>query len=1704
MDATAQELVARLRRDPNDAEAFAALRTHYRRVGDYASLANLLEGWASRAPDPPAGAQALYDAGELVLGALSDRERAIRLYDRALATDPHHPEAFLRLRGLFEDAGETRRLAELLERHASALEQAGGDPREIALLHHQLGEVWEHCFTRVDKAVHFYRRAFELDPMLVPAIYAAREIYRQAGNTKAALSLLEKEAKAEPDPGRRVALWRELAHVRVEEQGDHEGAAIALKRALSDAPNDLEVMHDLARVYLARAERGNDELVAASDRHRAADLFHQVAQKVAPEHALTYLESALDSRPDHEGALSLYERVAGELGQHARLPARWVAYLAHAPDAPEAAHRRMQLADAYLEAGQIEYAITCLEWLLEEGDPQAAERLVDLYRAEGREEDAVRALGVAALGLAPSERIPRLRELMSTLRARGDVESAARWAHEILAVDAADPEALTTIEDACRHSGDYAPMRDALLAASRVAGLSAEGRKQRLKDVASICELRLGDLDGAIDAWRAVVALDPADREARAAQKRLLVACERWDELADVLEREALALTDPEPKAEAYRQLAELHRDRRGDLEGAIAALRQLVHVAPHDTAARDALCDALLQAGEVLDAVPLLRRRIDESQGPARAELLRLLATLLEQELDDSEGAFGAWARLLDESPSDLDAIAHMEAIDEAAGRHERLLSTLSYRLEVTDAAERPGVLVRMGRIAENALGELDRAAELYRRALDLAPGDGSILDALSALYDRTERYRDLVVLLRETAQRESDVGRRAELYRRIARTLADRVGNEEGAAEAWREVLQAGEDEEALRFLRRHAARHDDPAALEDLLRRLGERVSGNEARDLALERAELLAERLERPAEAIAILRGVVERCPDHVVALSRLAALCERTHDLSGLADALWRQLHLLRDPGLRLPIARRLSDLHETEAPEPERAIEALFAWAGAAADNPAPFERLVPLLERAARYADLTGVLDALASLSTDDAKASELWRRSAQIAYRQLGDVDAAWERLEPRVRNGDAGAEEDLRELARSSERGERLAELYVALAQSPGAPDARRRWLDAARVYEEYLGDAQRAMEAVLRALALDMSDRACLDDADRLAERAGAWSRLSQVYETLVKRSERAEEKVALLLRHAERLDARDPSSALDQTLRACALAPLDDSVLALAEARAPRAGRADELLVTYDKRKQRAEDDAGRVEALMRSVRLCELTLRDRSRTTMYLAQAVALTVRSPELEDMVTGTARELDASQGAIGGLRRTIAGVQAQLADDMEDSPIEGAQLLVRAARLLSDELGADEDALALLRRAATFAPSEAPVLDELERFARQLGRLPEIDRHLAELVEEALDSRTASTLLRRRAALLEELGRFDVAAEVWTRLTTVASNDADARGRLREALRRAGKHQELLVALQRDVRRAGDASERLALMKEIALLWENDLENRFEALDAWKKVDNEAPGDADATAALARLGQKRKDEVSEELVSLEEIPDEYADLTDPSEEQSTSGDSSETMLDSGLYAELAAQLEVAKVQTAQREALPPLREVPTRKLDPKAVLPLDPPTRPLTPSRAPEPELSDDFDDETSLADRVAVDLAVAGARAAEEAPPSPLPPPQPDDFDDEYTAVADTEDVFQQLRDLQGALSAASTGGAASDEGTGEIDLLDAEEIGAELAESDVQDLDEIEEIEDEIELASDDSIEEIEDLEEIAPPVRSVPPPPRRS
>ena len=1485
MDPTADALIARLRRNPDDVEAFASLRAHYHRRRDYASLVNLLEGWAARARDLAAAADAFHEAGDLCLSYLGDRSRSISLLERALERNPVHIEASLFLERLFTEVHDERRRLEVLERRAEAMTAAQMDPRLIAAVHLQLGEIWEQQHKRTDRAIYHYRKGFELDPTLVPAIYAAREIYRTAGNLKAAASLYDMEANAEFDPTRKIALLRELAHLRAEELGDFEGATVALQRAMAQAPGDLAVMHDLSMALLRRADQ-QPEPAASSDRRRAADLLYEMAQRCPADHAIAYAEAALDGCPDHDGSLELLEVLARDHNAQDRLPLRWVAYLHAAPDSPIAGNLRRRLGSAYVDAGQIDDAIVCFEPLLEVGDAEAAEALVALYREAGRERDVTRALSVAIAGLPAEQRVPRLREIIEILVAQGNLDDAASRAMEILQVEPADPEALGFLDEHCRTRGHFGDLRELLLAAARVSTLPVAARKQRLLEVASLSETKMNDADGAISAYRAIAALDPADTGAQVALYELLERHQRWDDLVQVLDRYALTVTDVDEKSRVYRHLAETHRHHRGDLMSAIEALRHLRDLQPGDPAARDALCDALLEANAFLEALPLLRERIAEATNSKESlPLLRVLARALEHDLDDDEGAFATWARILDVESGDLEALDAMERIDTRGMRADRLLQTLAYRAELVEGADRARVYTRMGGIADQQLHDLDRAGEYFAKGLELAPDSAETLDALCDVYDRGERYRDLVVLLRRRAKEESDERARAELYRRIARILQDRVRNEEAAAEAYREVLTAGEDIEALRFIRQRLGNERQWAELEDILRRLSALVEDREERrDLLLERATLLAGELDRKKHAIKILQEIVDQLDaGHTPALGKLAELCEETGDHQGLADALERQLECTRDDGLRVPIAARLADIYDTTVKDTARAIAALYAWSDADPTDPDPKRRLLPHLEKTARWDDMLRVLDSLSEIEEDDAAAGAHAIRAAELAMDQLGDVDGAWDRLTRGVERGDAAAEAALRALADKTYRGGQLAELYVHLAQGADSSEEQaRRWQDAAMAYIDRTDDAERALEAMLRALALNMDDREALGRVDDLAVRAKSFQRLDQVYDKLVRTASGDEAKARLLERHARILDehAGDPSTALDQLLRACALLPQDEELLERAESLAPAANRVDELLVLYDRRRAQAATDEDRAEALLRAALLADRDLADRTRAFHYLAQAVALSLRTAELIPAIESAVAAMDAARPELGDAAALegLIELYRRLAEEAEEDPEAGAELLARAAHLLDRDLRDPERAFETLKRATTFAPQRRSLLDDMEEFAEQHGWLDGLDTHLAHLVEEALDSDTAVELLRRRGQLLEvELERYSEAAEVWGRLMTVRPTDLSAGRRLRACLRNAGRFQDLLLALERELERTDDPHRSVELLKDVAKCWETELRNRWEALDAWNKVLEHAPDDEEALEARDRLKQSTRRLSSDEEALLGDIEEE-----------------------------------------------------------------------------------------------------------------------------------------------------------------------------------------------------------------------------------
>jgi tetratricopeptide (TPR) repeat protein len=1513
VDALAERLASRLQADPNDAEAYGALKAYYRDTGDLASLTNLIEGWAAFQADPVRAAQGYLEAAQVVGSSGKHPERRRELLQQATQKDIANREAVFELIALMSEQGDAHTLAEFLDQHLRAMEEQPHDRSLMAALYARLGALWGAQFERADVARRCYERAVELNPTATEISDAAHKLAQDSGDKAFLARLYELEAAAEPARERKLQLYLQQAAL-AGEVADLDGAVQGLRAALNIASSDVAIMHQLASALNRRAAKQSGES-ATRDLRRVSELHYQIAQAVAPEDALDYLEAALTATPNHDGALHLMEQLAETFGRPEVLPKYWLGYLAHAGEGPELDRRRVYMAKAYEQAGQLDDAIFCLEQVRTEG--MAAQQLSELKARRGPRPASQAPRAAAADGDAPdlaadperneqptakppirartssAERpldvAPLVRELRRRVRdaisARRS-EEAVKYCGEILELEPGDPEAFALLESHYRKTRDHARLRELLLVSTQISGVPVDLRKQRLREVAAISEAKLKDVEGAIEVWRSVVALDPADVDASKSLKRLLQRTGRWDELAGVLEREALANQNSAEKVELLSQIAAIHRDKRKDPFEAAEALRQLLALRP-DTATRDELCDMLLSIGSYADAVPLLRERASEASGEReQLRLLRLLAETLQSKLNDPEAAYEVYRRILALRPKESEALECMQHIDEQSGNTMRLLDTLERRAALVLRGDRATLLAQMADIADRELDDVERAAGYYAKALELEPGREGTLDALSHMFERKQRYADLAELLLQAAAAERDPARRIQLQLRRARLLREPLARPVEAARVYREILDSHENAEAVGFLLETARGGGDSEAVAALSGQLATLVDDpQERRALLYERAQVLVTELGRPRDAIRALRDIVEKVdPEFEPAIDWLLELSSNLGDNAALASALSVRLARSRDSEARLAVAQRLADLDEHELGDRDGAITALLAWADTDRHDVAPHRRLRRLLEDAGRFEELVATCHALASLEDDFNARDRATLDAAQIAFTQLRNIDAAWNRLVPLIEDGLPEALQLLSVVARSAGRSEALAALYVRAAQEAKSVEIQGRlWAAAVRTYADDLNNPIQALEAALRLLASDLKSRDYLTQVEDCAAQANGWTRVAPVYDRLLKAAADDGERIELLTRYADLLEirAKNPSNALDRVLHACALSPDDENLIARAERLAQRSKRGHELLAMCEEQSLASDQPATKVDWLLRAARFSVSTLADRARAGAYLAAALAATQAESELWEQVVRAAVQLDTAhdEGEPQAMLRELMQAHRQIAE-VSPAPV-GASLLLRASRLAVDRLDDPRAAFDILRQGSGLFPLDETLYDALLERAEALGRLDALDAHLARAVDEAMDPKSAAALLARRARLLEgSLGRPEDAADVFAKLLRLRPDDLQAAGKLRDSLRRARRFQDLLLVIHKQMQRVKNADEKLELLKESAQVWELDLKNRWEALDAWRKVAEFAPRDAEARRAVVRLDRRSVQPPSDETEVEESAREAAAD--------------------------------------------------------------------------------------------------------------------------------------------------------------------------------------------------------------------------------
>jgi len=1467
IDALVQRLVA----NPHDEEALAY--AHQAGASDPKSYALLLERVGAETRDPAYASHWLSEAANVWSTTLGDAHRAARVLMQAIDRDPTQRTAADRLAQLYRDKGDVKALVALLERRAKALAplapQSPEIRAELAAMHEELGRLWSDSLQQPKKALENFRRSIDLEPGSPYAIYGAREIYKSLGQWDDALQMYDAELSVERDPQRQLALLRDEAATR-RAAGDLAGATRALGRARQVDPQDPSLQQEYGSSIVERIGAGED--VPTSERAQGAELLVGLAEVYDGEHGLAYSAGALDIQPGHDRALQLYAYYARALEREDDVAARYLAYVEANPSGAMASDARWLLAGSYEAAGQVENAIQMLEPLRALGDPQATAKLEELYARTGQrmpsapppppQPQVATQPPASAQGSAvavPSHRVPlapdKLQGVLDAaqmLANKGKRAEAYQKYREVLEADPAHPEALSWTEDYLRTKRDYSSLRDVLLAAVRAPGESVEARKERLREVAGLCEGNLRDVDGAIASWRQLLAIDRADDGARQSLTRLLEKTQRWDDLANLLEQEATAEGDLEKKIALEKKLATLQEQKRRDYAAAAEAWGRIANLTPEDDRAIATASKMFEKAGGIDRAAQVIAENAASvTDALARGSLLERLGELREQ-LNDPGGAGEAFADAADAQKS----AKLWEASERGfvtAERWDRAAQAAVQRAHMAADSKQQAQHFARGAEYFGRVGDDANVVANLERATDLDPVNEEYARQLSDRYTAGGKFGELVQLLVRRGDRLTDKAKRVAVRRQAANLYATQLGDKEAARETWLRVLEDGDDKEALERLIDDAVEREDHTEATTLLRRLGNTaVDRAEKARIRLREAELLAEGVGDVDTAIARYEGILaDLDPTCRPALQAIADLQEARDNPAAAADALERELKLVADTTERGQIAGRLARLYE-QLDDAKSAIRALEIVRKADLEDFDALTRLCELCEKTEQWDKVAELLAQRIEVEADEAEVSVLTKKLAGILADQLDRGDEALAALTELADMGDANIRVAYVDLGdRLGWRGivaTKLVEWWFEAKQSP------ERTSNLRGAFERF-GEVGRDQDAVRVACEIVRSKGADGELAERLEQLAVKTSDLDalSIAHDLLARELTGVDRARELVRQTEaRVKAGAPRlEALQHGEAGLTSVPPSEAEELLARL-AAIAEKPNDVIDLYERQITRCKAPADRVRALARAAQIAAARGQiDRARGFFELALS-----GQPNDETLAAleQAARDGDAQTGG-ERLRRALCASMASGGQGARDGGRTRGSLMRRAASMAHRDLNDLEQAFTWLGD-ALIAYVDPLTLDALEGLAREVGDPRRAEATLSRALGEVFDGPLVRQLLARRAKLRRELldDKAGAAADL-KKLHDLTPNDQAVMDELSALLTELGDYRGMVQLYEDQILRGKDMNARAELARKVARMWEEQLADPREAADAWRRVLRMKQGDPEATAGLER---------------------------------------------------------------------------------------------------------------------------------------------------------------------------------------------------------------------------------------------------------
>jgi tetratricopeptide (TPR) repeat protein len=596
------------------------------------------------------------------------------------------------------------------------------------------------------------------------------------GRERDLVATLRRRARLEGDPTDRREALRQAKELAEGAVGDRTLATAVLRQVLEENEGDLWALGELAKLreadgdmaevvglLLRRGEHVMDGVEALRLRRRAADIL--VTKLGDATRAIEVYRHILEQEPgDPEAAAALrklYEREGRD-----RDLAELLVRLIEVADKPEA-RSALRMALAQLQRTKFDAprdAAETLRAILEE-EPSHADAVValsQLLEQTGQDEDLADLLDRQVA--AARDRHDLATELTLQVRLgevyEGRLHDASRALATYEGVLERDPNharALAAVARLSELRGNWERAAEALGKLLQQtpdrAGLDIAIRLAGAKE-------ELGDANGVEAALKEALTRDARNEEVRARLRGIYERREKWAELADLLVGDAeivevpaspqlappIGVTAPPPTgatAEAIkllRRAADIHLEKRGAAQDAIAVLERAAGLAPFDRELLLALCDVYTAAKREREATQVLERVI-ASCGPKRTKETALYHHRLGKafaQLGETQLALSNFETAHRIDPSSVSVLRDLGMLafetDDLDRAQKMFRALLLQRLDATAGISKGQVFYYLGEVYAKQ-GDVSKAVQNLERAVESEPANDRARSRLAEL---------------------------------------------------------------------------------------------------------------------------------------------------------------------------------------------------------------------------------------------------------------------------------------------------------------------------------------------------------------------------------------------------------------------------------------------------------------------------------------------------------------------------------------------------------------------------------------------------------------------------------------------------------------------------------------------------------------------------------------------------------------------------------------------------------------------------------------------------------------------------------------------------------------------------------------------------------------------------------------------------------